>query len=252
MKKEATLYRIVIFIASTILLLATIANSDTLMLKDGRVLTGSYKSGTASTIEFESKGLTKTYPLSTIISLTFQRSNPVPSPKQELKKPDAPQHQGATISAGTRIMVRTETALVTGKIKAGDRFTARLEADLVVDGIVIASRGSKVYGRVAESKKAGRLRGVAKLVIDLTDIMIGLQLFPVVTEQIGYKGQRSGTLKKIALGAATGGVIDGSDGAGTGAAVEAGVAVMTKGKQISIPAKTLIEFRTTQILNINR
>ena len=247
------MYRTILrIVAISIFLIATIANSDTLMLKDGRVLTGTYKSGTASAIEFESDGLTKTYPLSTIISVTFQRTNPVPSPEQDLKKPAAPLNQGGTINAGTRLMVRIETALVTGKTNTGERFTALLESDLVVNGNVIAARGSTVYGRVVESKKAGRIRGVAKLVIDLTDIMIGGQLFPVVTEQIGYQGQRSGTLKKIVLGAATGGAIDGSDGAGTGAKVGAGVAVMTKGKQISIPAKALIEFRITQSIQINR
>ena len=235
-----------------IILMGSVAISDTLMLKDGRVLTGSYKSGTASTIEFESDGSTKTYPLSTIISVTFQRSNAVPSPEQNFQKPAPLPIQGGTINAGTKLMVRTETALVTGKVKTGDRFTALLEADIVVDGNVIAARGSKVYGRVVESKKAGRIRGVAKLVIDLTDIMIGGQLYPLVTEQIGHEGQRSGTLKKIALGAATGGVIDGSDGAGKGAAVGAGVAVLTKGKQISIPEKSLMEFRITQTLQINR
>jgi len=237
--------RILSFVGISTILLAVVANADILMLKDGKVLTGSYKSGTTSAIEFESEGSTKTYSLTKILSVTFQRSEPAPSAEPTPS-------QGGTINAGTRLMVRTETLLETGKIKAGERFTALLEADLVVDGNVLAARGSKVYGRVVESKKAGRIRGVAKLVIDLTDLMIGGQMFPLVTEQLEYEGQRSGTLKKVAKGAAVGGLIDGGDGAGKGAGVGVAMAVMTKGNQISIPAKSLIEFRITQALKVSR
>ena len=241
------MYRTILLLAGVgIVLMAAATVADTLMLKDGRVLSGTYKKGTANAIEFESDGSIHTYPLESIISLTFQRSAPPSSPPQGQVEAPAAANQGGTINPGTKLMVRTETSLVTGKVKSGDRFTALLEADIVVGGKVIASRGSTVYGRVSESKKARRVAGVAKLVIELTDLMIAGQLYPLVTEQIGYQGERSGTLKKIALGAATGGVIDGSDGAGTGAAVGAGVAVMTKGKQIEIPAKSLIEFRITQ------
>jgi hypothetical protein len=247
------MYKAILGIVSgSIILMAIVANSDTLMLKDGRVLTGTFRSGTASSIEFEADGSTKTYPLGTITSVTFQRAAPVSGSQKSQAKASTASIQGGTINPGTRLMVRTETSIVTGKVKSGDRFTAILEADLVVGGNVIASRGSTVYGRITESKKAKRVVGIAKLVIELTDIMIGGQLYPLVTEQIGYEGQRSGTLKKIALGAATGGVIDGSDGAGKGAAVGAGVAVLTKGKQIEIPAKSLIEFRITQALQIDR
>ena len=233
-----------------IVVLAVVASADTLMLKDGRVLAGTFMKGTASAIEFEADGSTKTYPLSTIISLTFQRTEPAPNIQQDQTKVPPATAQGGTINAGTRLMVRTETALVTGQVKSGDRFTALLEADVVVGGNLIAAQGSTVYGRVAESKKAKRVVVKAKLVIEMTYIMIGGQLYPLVTDQIGYEGERSGTLKKIALGAATGGVIDGSDGAKTGAAVGAGVAVMTKGKQIEVPAKSILEFTITQPLQI--
>lgn len=246
------------FIYFAMIVLAAAVSADTLMLKDGRVLSGTFKKGTASAIEFEVDGSINTYPLESIISLTFQRSAPLASPKpatptpRSKSSPTAATPSTFTINAGTQLMVRTETDLITGKVKTGDRFTAQLEANLVVNGQVIAPMGSTVYGRVVESKKAKRIRGVAKLVIDLTDIMIGGQMYPIVTDQIGYKGEKSGTLKKIALGAAAGAAIDGSDGTGTGAKVGLGAAVLTKGKQISIPAKSLIAFRTTQPLQVNR
>jgi hypothetical protein len=80
--------------------------------------------------------------------------------------------------------------------------------------------------------------------------MVNNQLYPVVSDQLGYEGGRSGTLKKIALGAAAGGIIDGSSGAGKGAGIGAGVAVLTKGQQIHIPAGSILEFRTQQPITI--
>ena len=239
-----------------ITLWTVIGAADTLVLKDGRVLQGTYTGGNTTTITFKADGNTATYPIETISSLTFFRSTP--SVSQESKEP-APQPtspavkstQGPiTVPAGTQLMIRTQSSLQTGKTGSGDRFTASLEANLVVDNTLIAGQGSTVYGRVVESVKARRVAGKAKLVLELTDIMIDGQLFPIITDQIGYEGERSGTLKKIALGAATGGVIDGKDGARTGAAVGAGAAVITKGKQIEIPAESILGFRITQSFSI--
>jgi hypothetical protein len=230
--------------------------ADTLMLKDGRVIQGIFKSGTTSAITFESEGATQTYPVETIMSVTFQRTAPKPEPKpappavQPQATPQSSSPGPITLSAGTRLMIKTQMTVTTDKAKSGDRFTAALETDLVVNDIVVAPKGSTVYGRVAEANKAKRIRGKAKLVLELTDVMINDQLFPIVTDQIGYEGERSGALKKVAAGAAVGGIADGSDGARTGAAVGAGAAVLSKGNQIEIPAGSILEFKTTQPLTV--
>ncbi len=233
-------------VGGVIVLMATVVSADTLLLKDGKELTGTYKSGSANVIEFEADGATKTYPLESITSLTFQRSAPPVSPK-----PAATTTGPLTVNAGTTLMVRNATNLVTGKAKKGDRFTALLEGDLVVNGQVIAAEGSTLYGRVVESKAGKKIGGVAKLVLELTDINIGGQLYPVLTDQVKYDGERSGALKKIAAGAAVGAAMDKKKGARTGAKVGVAAAVLTKSNQISIPARSLMAFRTTQPLQVN-
>jgi hypothetical protein len=226
------------------------------MLKDGQVFQGTYKSGSATTIIFEVDGADQTFAVESIMSLTFQRKAPKPEPAKQQAKPQtappSPPSGPVSVNAGTRLMIKTQSTLVTDKTKTGDRFTATLEADLVVNGETVAPQGSTVYGRVTESFKAGRVVGRAKLVLELTDLMINNQLYPLVSEQLGYEGERSGTLRKIAVGTAAGAVIDGGDGAGTGAAVGAGAAVLTKGRQIEIPSGAILEFRTTQPVTINR
>ena len=77
-----------------------------------------------------------------------------------------------TVPAGTGFLVRTTQTLSTDNVSSGHRFTARLEADLVADGIVVAPRGSTVYGVVTQAKRSGRMVGSSTLSFTLTDIMI--------------------------------------------------------------------------------
>ncbi len=219
------------------------ATADTLKLKDGRALEGTFQGGTASLLKFEMSGTVHDIPVETVLSLTFKKLPPPPAPSTT-----APQAFGpVTVNAGTRLMIRTENNLDTGSTKSGERFTCALEANLVVNGVVVAPKGSQVYGKVVESVKAKRVSGKAKLLVELTDIIIKGQLQPIVSEQLGWEGDRSGTVKKVGVGAAVGAV---AGDAGKGAVVGGALAVLTKGKQIQIPAGTLLEFRLAQPLSV--
>src|SRR5215471_6994873 len=77
-----------------------------------------------------------------------------------------------TVPAGTRILIRTIDPIDTTKQKTGYRFTASLEANLQADDVVVAPRGTTVYGRLAEASSAGRMSGSSQLTLELTDIMI--------------------------------------------------------------------------------
>jgi len=77
-----------------------------------------------------------------------------------------------TIPAGTRVLIRTIDALDSSKQKAGYRFTATLETNLQEEDVVVAPRGTTVYGRLAEASSAGRMAGSSQLTLELTDIVI--------------------------------------------------------------------------------
>src|ERR1700739_4485453 len=59
-----------------------------------------------------------------------------------------------TVPAGTRILIRTIDPIDTTKQKTGYRFTASLETNLQWDDVVVAPRGTTVYGRLAEASSA--------------------------------------------------------------------------------------------------
>jgi hypothetical protein len=148
------------------------------------------------------------------------------------------------VPAGTTFMVRTREALDTGRHRAGHKFTAVLEGDLVANGTVAAPRGSTVYGELTEAKQAGRLAGKSEMTITFTGLMINNQIRPMQTgavQAVSESGSGRDTVGKVAGGAIIGGLIDGKSGARTGAKVGGGVAVLTRGASINIPAGTLLE-----------
>ena len=160
------------------------------------------------------------------------------------------------VPAGTRILIRTVNSIDSTKQKAGDRFTASLETNLVVDNIVVAPRGATVYGRLVSAESAGRMKGSSELTLELTDIVIKGTAYPLLTStyEIKGKGEGGNTAKKViggaGLGALIGGIAGGGKGAGIGALAGAGagtaVAASKKGQQLTIPSETLLEFRLQQ------
>ncbi len=149
--------------------------------------------------------------------------------------------------AGTRLLVRMDQAVNSGQAKTGDRFTATLDAAISVGGAIVVPSGATVYGRIKEARAARRIRGRAKLVLELSDITIAGQLYPNLTDDLGLEGDASGTVKKVGAAALIGAA---AGDAAAGAAVGGGLALLTRGSQIEVPAETLLEFRTQQPLTV--
>jgi len=161
-----------------------------------------------------------------------------------------------TVPAGTRILIRTIDPVDSSKNKAGYRFTASLETNLQAEDMVVAPRGTTVYGQLAQASSAGRMKGSSQLTLELTDIVINGNAYPLLTSTFEMKGQGEGskTAKKVIGGAGLGALIGGIAGGGTGAAIGALagggagtiVAGSKKGEQLVIPSESLIEFRLQQ------
>jgi hypothetical protein len=161
-----------------------------------------------------------------------------------------------TVPAGTRILIRMNDSIDSNKQKAGYRFTASLETNLQADNVVVARRGTPVYGVLSSASSAGKMKGSSELGLELTDIMINGTSYPLLTSTYAIKGSGEGsnTTKKVVggagLGALIGGIAGGGKGAGIGALAGAGagtaVAATKKGQQLSIPSESLLEFRLAQ------
>jgi hypothetical protein len=168
----------------------------------------------------------------------------------------APQQSQVTVPAGTRILVRMLVSIDSTKNKAGDKFTAKLETNLMAVNTVVVREGATVIGRLANASSAGRMSGSSQLTLELTDIVIQGTAYPLLTNNYEVKGKGEGgnTTKKIVGGVGLGALIGGVAGGGKGAAIGAaaggalgtGVAASKTGQQLSIPTGTLLEFRLQQ------
>jgi hypothetical protein len=191
-----------------------------------------------------------------------------PLPAAQAAQPSQPrQPQTVTIAAGTNLTVRLGEAISTKDKVAGDSFRGTLEQPVVMNGFVIADKGSPVTGRVVSAQRGGHLSGSSGMSLQVTEInTTDRQTVRVQTSPWEKKGESNtaGNVAKIGGGAAVGAIIGAIAGGGKGAAIGAagggaagtGVAAATGGKPTVVPIETLITFRlaapvtiTEQIIN---
>jgi hypothetical protein len=152
--------------------------------------------------------------------------------------------------------------LSSDKNQAGDAFSATLVQPIVVNGVVVAEPGQTIGGRVAQAEKAGRVEGLAKLGIQLTELtLVDGQQIPIQSQLISRSGpssvgQDAGAIAgTTALGAALGAAV----GWGTGAAIGAGAGLaagtlgvlVTRGHPSIITPEQILTFRLEAPITIS-
>ncbi|HUS08264.1 MAG TPA: hypothetical protein VMZ52_18310 [Bryobacteraceae bacterium] len=182
-------------------------------------------------------------------------------PPEEHRAPEPRKPQTATLPAGTLLTVRVEESLSSEKNQPGDVFRASLDTPLVVDGMVIAERGSRVEGRIVEADRGGRVQGISRIALALTSFTTADgQKIKVQTETFAREGEKSmkEDVAKVGAAAAIGAAIGAIAGGGKGAAIGAGVGgaagtggvMATRGKAAQIPVETRMSFRLRDSVNI--
>ncbi|HRI13500.1 MAG TPA: hypothetical protein PLX89_10875 [Verrucomicrobiota bacterium] len=235
--------------------------ADILELKDGSVLNGTFLGSTAQVMRFQVGSLELEFPTTDVLALTMSGAAtpapppppppPTPAPAQPAPAPVVPRN--ITIPAGTSLLVRMSDTVST-RNSAGRRFGARLDADLRVDGVVVAPSGTRLYGRVEESRQAGRMTGSSHLEIGLNEIKINGTRFSIVTSDFRVRAGNStaNTAINTGVGAGIGAAFGGGRGAGRGAAVGAGASALSSGDHATIASGELIEFRLLEPLTVPR
>jgi hypothetical protein len=169
--------------------------------------------------------------------------------------PPAPaEPRRVTLPAGTELSVRLSHSLSTERNLGGDTFYAHLDHPIVIADMVIAKKGARMEGRVLEVQRAGRVKGLSELSIELVrlDAADG-QTISVVTSRIHRQGDESKKedAKKVGIAAGIGAVVGAIAGGGKGAAIGAGVGAgagggavaATRGEPVEIPSETRLTFR---------
>jgi len=167
-----------------------------------------------------------------------------------------------TLPAGTVIQIRTTDFLSSDGNHKGDNFIATLAQPIVINGWVAMRRGQTITGQVTDAAKAGRVKGVSRLQLDLSQLtLVDGQLVPVQTQLLNASAGTSRGRDAAAIGVTTGtgAAIGAAAAGGPGAAIGAGAGfvasvagvLLTRGKPTIITPETLLTFKTEQPVTIS-
>jgi hypothetical protein len=123
----------------------------------------------------------------------------------------------------------------------------------MVGGVVAIPRGATVQGVVADAHHGGQFAGKGGLALEVTQIELGGQVFPLVTDGWEQAGQSkvgqtiANTVGLASAGAVIGAIAGGGPGAivgaGVGSVAGLGVSAAQKNGEAKIPAEAILTFR---------
>lgn len=180
-----------------------------------------------------------------------------PKPAAAASKPaEPPAPRIVTVPAGTQLELSLASDLTTKTAQVGDRVTARLARDVLVDGRVALAQGTVVSGEVISVVSGSRkIGGVPTLGIQFKQIELSGGRSLPISGEITQTG-RSDTARdtaKIAGGAAAGAIIGNQIGHGDGNKVIGGliggaigaVAAHRTGAEVELAAGTPLAISLT-------
>ena len=221
--------------------------NDTVTLRNGKVYSGRYTGSDPMPFKDE-LGILYQFPRKDVESVVL-------SSAEVAKAQPAPPKDAMVIPTGTEIHIRANERLDSGNAQDGQLFPAEV-VDAVDDlsgGIAIPAHSPAKLVILTES--SGGV-GSPNLVLDLDSVTIHRRVHRVYTSEVkesnakGF-GKDKRTAEMLGGGAAIGGLLGAIFGGGQGAAIGAGAEagggfltqIFTKGKQVKVPAETVLQFR---------
>jgi len=243
--------------------------ADTITLKSGRVINGTYLGGSPRQVKIEVGDQIQTLDISDISRIEFggapaARSDDEARPvlrrenSGNVMRPDPaeappPAQRGAVeLPAGTNIVVRMIDGVDSETNRVGETFAASLDEPVMMGGETVIPRGADVVIKLVDSKESGKLTGRAELTLDLMTVKVNGRPVDINTQSVSResssRGERTAKVAggTAAVGAIIGAIAGGGKGAAIGAAAGgaagAGAEVVTKGQRVKIPSETRLTF----------
>jgi hypothetical protein len=181
---------------------------------------------------------------------------------QDVPKPPSITVKGSpnTIPAGTTLEVRTNEA-INSTHPEGRTYQADIATEVVdTQGNVLLPKGSQVELVILEAKEKSGVKG-AMLQLGMRSVTVNGRTYLVVSEDVTQTsglGRNKKTAQNVGIGAALGTLIGAVAGGGKGAAVGglagaaagAAVQVLTQGKEVRIPAESVLRFQLDEPIRL--
>jgi hypothetical protein len=183
-----------------------------------------------------------------------------------------------TVPAGTQVLLHLRSPIDTKTARVGDGVYCQTSFPITQNNVAVIPAGTYVKGKIAQVKRAGRIKGRAEILFNFTtmifpngytiDLPGSLENAPgsrngTVSDKEGtvradsQKGKDAGTIAKTgATGAVVGAVATGTGkGAGigglAGAAVGLGQVLFTRGQDVRIDQDTALEMVLERPLTVD-
>ncbi len=260
------------------ILATSLLQADTLRLRDGRTLEGSFLGGTTRQVRFMTEdGAVKVFSIREVQSLSFTEkeadtAGAAPAPRSTTRRPSTVMRPSADTPAATRasraivipegtvITVRLIDSIDSDATRAGEKFRASLDDPLVVNDRTVAERGADATLQVVRVQQSGKFTGKDEVALELFEITVNGRNYAVASSYAEVaSGSRGARTAKVvggtaAIGAAIGAIAGGGKGAAIGAAAGAGtgaaIQMATRGQRVQIPSETRLDFTLKQAVSV--
>jgi hypothetical protein len=247
------------------------ACADTLVLRNGSTINGTYMGGTPQTFRMQVGTTVQTYAVEDVESLTLgtsQRPRTAATPATGVSTSTAPDDSGAPgavavngiVPSGSSLTIRMSDSIDSSVSQPGDSFRASLDEPILEGGATLVPRGTDAVVKLVAEKESNKITGQPELTLELVSLQIQGRAVPVRTQSFTQTGasrtKRSAEVigGGTALGAIIGAVAGGGKGAAIGALSGAGagtaVQVLTKGAKVQVPSETRLTFTLQNALRL--
>ena len=247
-----------------LLMLPGTAVSDTLVLQNGTRIYGVLVRRTSSTITFKnSSGIVHRYKASDVqnveLASKFQSTSNTPRNYGSSTN----DHQPELLPAGTQLVILTNEAIDSKTASSNQLFSGQVDQDVIDNSNeLIVPKGSPAQ-LIIRTVSSGGVAGSSEITLDIQSITVNGRRYNVTTTNLRQKGRNGlGANKRTAemvgggavIGTIIGAIVGHGKGAAIGAAVGAaggaGAQVLTKGKQVMIPAETVLKFNLDKAVTL--
>jgi hypothetical protein len=233
--------------------LAVVSSADTLIMRDGTRVPGRVVSVAARTITFEdASGVSRRYNANQVDALEFTPA----SLRSAAVVTRGNSRRLETLPSGTELTVRTAEDIDSSTAVVDQTFSAIVEHDIrgESDNVIIPAGSHAVL--VVREISSGGTTASPDMVLDMQSMTVSGRRYLVSTADLRREtgtgiGKNKRTAETVGGGAALGTIIGAIAGGGKGAAIGvlvgaaggAGVQVLTRGRDVRVPAETVLRFR---------
>lgn len=186
------------------------------------------------------------------------------SPSVSTRSAQAATGSSMTLPEGTQIAIRTNEGIDSKTAEVNQTFAGEVSEDVLDANGQVAIPKRSPATLILRSVKAGGTTGTPELALDLHSVTVNGHRYHVSSSDVAQSANKQGIGKNkrtgeyvgggavlgTLLGAVAGGGKGAAIGAVAGAAAGGGAQVLTKGKDVKVPAETVLKFQLQQPLHL--